>query len=328
MMEVALFGAGRIGKIHAGNVARQPGVALRYVIDVDAAAAKALAEQHGAQVTSAEAALADKAVGAVVIGSSTDTHADLITRAAAAGKAIFCEKPVDLAVERARTCAEAVKKAGVTCMIGFQRRFDPTFSALKERLVKGEIGEPEMLVVTSRDPGAPPVEYLKRSGGIFRDMLIHDFDVFRWILEDDAATIYATGSVLTDPAVGSVGDVDSTAVTIRTKKGRLAQINTSRRAAYGYDQRFEVLGSKGMLQAGNHKPTEVTSSTGSSVSGDLPEHFFLERYRAAYALEMAHFFDALAKGGKVRTSIEDGVKALELADAATTSWRENKIIQL
>ena len=327
-MDVALFGAGRIGKIHAGNVARQPGVTLRYVVDVDAAAARSLAQQHGAQVASVETALADKAVGAVVIGSSTDTHSDLITRSAAAGKAIFCEKPVDLSVERAQACADAVKRAGVACMIGFQRRFDPTFSALKERLAKGEIGEPEMLVVTSRDPGAPPVDYLKRSGGIFRDMLIHDFDVFRWILEDDAATVYATGSVLTDPAVASVGDVDSTAVAIRTKKGRLAIINTSRRAAYGYDQRFEVLGSKGMLQAGNHRPTEVTSSTGVNVGADLPEHFFLERYRAAYALEMAHFFDALAKGTAMRTTIEDGVKALVLADAATTSWREQRIIEL
>jgi myo-inositol 2-dehydrogenase/D-chiro-inositol 1-dehydrogenase len=267
-------------------------------------------------------------VGAVVIGSSTDTHCDLITRSAQSGKAIFCEKPVDLNVERARTCADAVRRAGVVCMIGFQRRFDPTFAALKERLAKGEIGDPEMLVVTSRDPGAPPVEYLKRSGGIFRDMLIHDFDIFRWILEDDAATVYATGSVLTDPAVGTVGDVDSTAVTIRTKKGRLAQINTSRRAAYGYDQRFEVLGSKGMLQAGNHRPTEVTASGPANVSVDLPEHFFLERYRAAYALELAHFFDALASGKPVRTSIDDGVAALVLADAATTSWREKRVVEL
>ncbi len=327
-MDVALFGAGRIGKIHAGNVAAQPGVRLRYVIDVDAGAAKALADAHSAEVATADAAFADKAVGAVVIGSSTDTHADLITRAAQAGKQVFCEKPVDLSVERARACADAVKRAGVTCMIGFQRRFDPTFAALKARLVKGEIGDPEMLVVTSRDPGAPPVDYLKRSGGIFRDMLIHDFDIFRWILDDDAATVYATGSVLTDPAVGSVGDVDCTAVTLRTKKGRLALINTSRRAAYGYDQRFEVLGSKGMLQAGNHRPTEVTASTGANVSADLPEHFFLERYRAAYALELAHFFDALAKRTPVRTSIDDGVKALELADAATTSWREKRIVEL
>ena len=328
MMEVALFGAGRIGKIHAANVVRQAGVKLRYVIDVDTAAAAALAAQHDASVATVETALADPKVGAVVIGSSTDTHADLIMRAAAAGKAIFCEKPVDLAVDRARTCAAAVQRAGVTCMIGFQRRFDPTFAALKERLVAGEIGNPEMLVVTSRDPGAPPVEYLKRSGGIFRDMLIHDFDVFRWILDDDAVTLYATGSVLTDPAVGTVGDVDSTAVTIRTKRGRLAQINTSRRAAYGYDQRFEVLGSEGMLQAGNHKPTEVVAATAASVSEDKPEHFFLERYRAAYALEMAHFFDAVANGKPVRTSIDDGVKALELADAATTSWCEQRIVEL
>jgi myo-inositol 2-dehydrogenase/D-chiro-inositol 1-dehydrogenase len=328
MMEVALFGAGRIGKIHAGNVARQPGVKLRYVVDVDAGAARSLADQHGAQVTSAEAALADKNVGAVVIGSSTDTHADLITRAAAAGKAICCEKPVDLSVERARACADAVERAGVACLIGFNRRYDPTFAALKERLAQGEVGDPEMLVVTSRDPGAPPVEYLKRSGGIFRDMLIHDFDIFRWILDDEAATLYATGSVLTDPAVGTVGDVDSTAVTIRTRKGRIAIINTSRRAAYGYDQRFEVLGSKGMLQAGNLRPTEVTASTATSVSTDLPEHFFLERYRVAYANEMAHFFEALADGRPVRTGIDDGVAALELADAATTSWRERRVVEL
>jgi myo-inositol 2-dehydrogenase/D-chiro-inositol 1-dehydrogenase len=221
-----------------------------------------------------------------------------------------------------------VAKAGVTCLIGFQRRYDPTFAALKDRLAAGEIGEPEMLLVTSRDPGPPPVEYIKVSGGIFKDMLIHDFDIFRWILGDEAATIHATGSCLTDPAIATAGDIDAAAVTIRTRRGRLAQINTSRRAAYGYDQRFEVLGSKGMLQAGNHKPTEVTAATAESVSLDKPEHFFLERYRVAYANEMAHFFDALAKRAPVRTSIEDGVKALELAEAATTSWRESRIVEL
>ena len=327
-MKAALFGAGRIGRIHAGNLVRQPGVVLRYVVDVDPAAAQTLAQQHGAQVASAEDVFADREVGVVVIGSSTDTHADLITRSAAAGKAIFCEKPVDLAVERARRCADAVKAAGVACLIGFQRRYDPTFAAVKARIERGEIGEPEMLVVTSRDPGAPPVDYLKRSGGIFRDMLIHDFDIFRWILDDEAATVHATGSVLTDPAVGAVGDIDCTAVTLRTRKGRLCQINTTRRAAYGYDQRFEVLGSKGMLQAGNHRPTEVVASTATAVSADLPEHFFLERYRVAYAAEMAHFFDTLASGTKPRTSIDDGVKALELAEAATISWREKRIVAL
>jgi myo-inositol 2-dehydrogenase / D-chiro-inositol 1-dehydrogenase len=328
MTDAALFGAGRIGKIHAGNLVRQPGVKLKYVVDVDGAAAAALAKHHGAQVADAEAVFADRAVTAVIIGSSTDTHADLIQRAAAAGKAIFCEKPVDLALDRAKMCAEAVARAGVTCLIGFQRRYDPTFAALKARIDAGEIGDPEMLVVTSRDPGAPPVDYIKRSGGIFKDMLIHDFDIFRWILDDEAATVYATGSCLTDPAIAAAGDIDATAVTIRTKRGRLAQINTLRRAAYGYDQRFEVIGSKGMLQAGNHKPTEVFAWNGQSVSADKPEHFFLERYRAAYAAEMAHFFDALARSASVRTSIDDGVKALALADAATTSWREQRIVEL
>ena len=169
-----------------------------------------------------EAVLADSSIDAVVIGSPTDTHSDLIHRAAAAGKHIFCEKPVDLSVPRAEDCARAVAAAGVACMIGFQRRFDPTFSEAKQRLQRGDIGAPEMLVITSRDPGAPPPEYLKASGGIFRDMLIHDFDVFRWILcvddGDEAATLYATGSVLTDPAIAQVGDVDSTAVTIRTER--------------------------------------------------------------------------------------------------------------
>ena len=328
MTDVALFGAGRIGKIHAGNLARRPGVKLKYVVDVNAAAAAELAQKHGAASASADQVFGDAAVRAVVIGSSTDTHAELIRRAAAAKKAVFCEKPVDLSLGRARECRAAVVEAGVPCLIGFQRRYDPTFAALKARLDAGEIGEPEMLVVTSRDPGAPPVEYVKVSGGIFKDMLIHDFDIFRWILGDEAASVYATGSCLTDPAVGEAGDIDSTAVAIRTKNGRLALINTSRRAAYGYDQRFEVLGSKGMLQAGNHAPTEVVASTAASVSRDKPEHFFLERYRAAYANEMEHFFDALAKGSPMRTSIDDGVKALELAEAATTSWREKRIVEL
>ena len=328
MIEVALFGAGRIGQIHAGNIVRQHGVKLKYVVDVNRAAAVELAAKHRTEVRTVEAALADEAVRAVVIASSTDSHADLIQRAATAGKAIFCEKPVDLDVVRARACSHTVARTGVVCLIGFQRRYDPTFVALKERLAAGEIGEPEMLVVTSRDPAAPPIDYIGRSGGIFRDMLIHDFDIMRWILDDEAASVYATGSCLTDPAIGGVGDIDSTAVTIRTKHQRLAQISTSRRAAYGYDQRFEVLGSKGMLQAGNHKPTEVVAHTAQSVSEDKPEHFFLERYRAAYANEMAHFFEAVADGKPVRTTIQDGVKALELADAATHSWREKRVVEL
>ena len=328
MIEFAILGAGRIGSIHAGNVSKSPGVQLKYVVDPNAEYAQALSNRHGAQVATVPQVFEDKNVQAVLICSSTDTHADLILAAAAAKKHIFCEKPVDLDVERARTCAAAVKSAGITCMIGFQRRFDPTFSAVKWRLAAGEIGTPEMLVVTSRDPGAPPIPYIKSSGGIFKDMLIHDLDIFRWILEDEAESVYASASCLVDPAIAEAGDADSTAVTIRTRKGRLCVINTSRRAAYGYDQRFEVLGSQGMLQAANHAPTEVVASTATSITRDLPERFFLERYRAAYAAETAHFLAVLAGKETLRTTIEDGVKALELADAATTSWREGRIVRV
>ena len=328
MIDVALIGAGRIGKIHGTNLARQPGVRLRYICDTEVPAAEELAAQLGAEVCDQGRIFSDRAVAAVVIGSSTDTHADLILRAAASGKAIFCEKPVDLDLARARACAAAVAKAEVPCLIGFQRRYDPTFAALKRRLDAGEIGDPEVLVVTSRDPGAPPVAYIRRSGGVFKDMLIHDFDICRWILGDEAVSVYATASCLTDPAIAEAGDVDSTAVTIRTHKGRLCQINTSRRAAYGYDQRFEILGSRGMLAAGNHRPTEVSAHKAGGISIDVPEPFFLERYRAAYAEEMLHFAEVLGGRAKPRTGVDDGVKALELAEAAARSFKTGRPVAM
>jgi len=331
MKNVALFGAGRIGRIHAANLAALPGVQLKYVCDPMADSAAQLAQAHGAAVSSIEAVFADPGIEVVAIASPTDTHSDLINRAAAARKHIFCEKPIDLSVPRAEACARAVADAGVACMIGFQRRFDPTFNEAKERLARGEIGKPEMLVVTSRDPGAPPAQYLKGSGGIFRDMLIHDFDIFRWILcadSDEAEWLSATGSCQVDPEIAEVGDIDSTVVTIRTKKGRLCQINTSRRAAYGYDQRFEVLGSEGLLACGNHKPTEVVQMDAKSVRTDKPEHFFLQRYREAYRLEVTHFFECLQSGQPFRTTIADGVAAQKLADAATESWKSGKAIAL
>jgi myo-inositol 2-dehydrogenase/D-chiro-inositol 1-dehydrogenase len=327
MKNVAVFGAGRIGRIHAGNLARLPGVKLKTICDPMGDSAAQLAQQLGAEVGTIEAVLADPTIDAVAITSPTSTHSDLITRAAAAGKHIFCEKPVDLSVPRAIECGKQVAAAGVACMIGFQRRFDPTFNEVRSRIDAGQIGNPEMLVITSRDPGAPPVEYIKASGGIFRDMLIHDFDVFRWILcgdGDEAAWLSATGSVLTDPAVGEAGDFDSTAVTIRTKKGRLCQINTTRRAAYGYDQRFEVLGSTGLLQAGNHTPSEVLQWNAAGITADKPEAFFLQRYAAAYRLEIEHFFDCLQTGKAFRTTVDDGVKAQILADAATESAKSGQ----
>lgn len=331
MKKVALFGAGRIGRIHAANLAAMPGIELTAVSDPMADAAASVAQAHGARVDSIEAIMADKSIDAVVIGSPTTTHSDLITRAAQAGKHIFCEKPVDLSAERAQACAAVVAQAGVACMIGFQRRFDPTFNEAKTRLDRGDIGNPEMLVITSRDPGAPPVSYIQQSGGIFRDMLIHDFDVFRWILcgdgdGDKAAWLSATGSCLTDPAIGQAGDFDCTAVTIKTVKGRLCQINTTRRAAYGYDQRFEVIGSTGMLQCGNHRPSEVTQATAQGTQQDNPEAFFLQRYAAAYRLEIEHFFTQLQTGGTFRTTVQDGVDAQVLADAAAQSAASNQVI--
>ena len=322
MKNVAIFGAGRIGRIHATNLAALPGVQLQAVCDPVASAAAELAGQLGARVSTIEAVLADPSIDVVAIASSTDTHSDLITRSAAAGEHIFCEKPVDMSVPRARECAAAVAAAKVACMIGFQRRFDPTFSEARARMDRGEIGNPEMLIITSRDPGAPPPAYIQASGGIFRDMLIHDFDVFRWILcadGDEAQWLSATGSVLTDPAIEALGDMDSTAVTIRTRKGRLCQINTIRRAAYGYDQRLEVLGSNGMLQCGNHAPSEVVQWDTQGVRRDKPENFFLQRYAAAYRLEIAHFFECLQSGAPFRTTIADGVAAQVLADAAAQS---------
>ena len=330
MKNVAVFGAGRIGRIHASNLAALPGVQLKYVCDAMPAAAGDLAQALGAEVSDIDSVLSDSSIDAVAICSPTSTHSDLIARAAQAGKHIFCEKPVDLSVPRAEAVARTVAEAGVACMIGFQRRFDPTFNDARRRLDAGEIGKPEMLVITSRDPGAPPVEYIKASGGIFRDMLIHDLDVFRWILcadGDEAAWLSATASVLTDPAVGEAGDWDSTAVTIRTRQGRLCQINTSRRAAYGYDQRFELLGSQGLLQCGNHKPTEVLQWDASGVRADKPEAFFLQRYAAAYRLEIEHFFDCLQSGKPFKTTVEDGVKAQQLADAATLSAQSGQPVQ-
>ena len=331
MKHVAVFGAGRIGRIHASNLAALPGVQLQAICDPSAEAASDLAQSLGAKVSTIEAVLADKQIDAIAICSPTTTHSDLITRAAAAGKHIFCEKPVDLSVPRAQACADAVKAAGVACMIGFQRRFDPTFNEARRRMDEGHIGTPDMLIITSRDPGAPPAEYIKGSGGIFRDMLIHDLDVFRWILcadGDEAAWLSAAGSVLTDPAIAALGDYDSTAVTIRTRKGRLCQINTSRRAAYGYDQRFEVLGSKGLLQCGNQTPTGVVQSDASGVHSDKPEAFFLQRYAAAYRLEIEHFFETLQSGGVFRTTVADGVAAQKLADAATQSCQSGQPVAL
>ena len=331
MKNVAVFGAGRIGRIHATNLASLPGVRVKCVSDAWQTAADDLAHELRAEASSIETALADPSVEAVIICSPTSTHSEFIARAVAAGKHIFCEKPVDLSVQRAHVVAQAVADAGVGCMIGFQRRFDPTFSEAHRRMEAGDIGVPEMLIITSRDPSPPPATYIEQSGGIFRDMLIHDFDVFRWMLcadGDEAAWLSATGSVLIDPEVGVAGDYDCAAVTIRTRKGRLCQINTSRRAAYGYDQRFELLGSLGLLECANHTANEVRQWDANGITANKPEAFFLQRYVAAYRLEISHFLDCLQSGQPFKTTIHDGLEAQKLAAAAAESASTGQAINL
>jgi myo-inositol 2-dehydrogenase/D-chiro-inositol 1-dehydrogenase len=320
MIRICQFGAGRIGAIHAGNIAAAGGQ-LVYVVDVDAAAAASLAARYGARVTDAGTALADPGIDAVIIASSTDTHADLLERAARAGKTIFCEKPIDLSLERARRCAETVAETGARVVLGFNRRFDPSFAALHAALRSGRIGKVELVQITSRDPGPPPISYVRVSGGLFRDMMIHDFDMARFLLGEDPVSVFASAACLIDPEIGAAGDVDSAMVVLRTASGRLCQISNSRRAVYGYDQRIEVHGAGGMLEARNHRPTSVVAATQAGVVADPPLHFFLERYAEAYRLEMRHFLDVCRGATTPAVGIADGLWALALAEAALESHR-------
>ena len=324
MLEFAVFGAGRIGSIHSGNIARRNDARLKYVVDVNAGAASMLAAMHGAKVADIATALADESIGAVLIASSTDTHADLCIAAAKAGKAIFCEKPIDLSLARVDECLAVVRASGVPMLVGFNRRFDPNFASLKVRSGNGEIGAVEQVIITSRDPGIPPLDYLKVSGGQFRDMTIHDFDMARWLLGEEPETLYATASCLVDPTVADAGDVDSCMVVMRTKSGRLCHINNSRRAAYGYDQRIEVHGALGRLMAGNVQPTTVELANATSVSTDKPLHFFLERYAEAYVHEMDAFISAVTKRTPMPVGAEDGRRALMLAETALASLKSGR----
>jgi myo-inositol 2-dehydrogenase / D-chiro-inositol 1-dehydrogenase len=328
MISFCQFGAGRIGAIHAENIARHPVAHLRAIVDVDAAAAERLASRHGAAVGTQASVLADRSIQAVVIASSTNTHADLVEAAARAGKAVFCEKPLDLDRRRAEACLAVVAECGVPLMLGFNRRFDPHFARLERQLRDGRIGRVELLSITSRDPSPPPLAYVRVSGGLFRDMMIHDFDMARWLLSEEPVAIFAAASVLVDPAIGAAGDVDTALVTLRTGSGALCQISNSRRAVYGYDQRIEILGSNGALKADNVALSTVAFAGADGIVSDKPLPFFLERYAEAYRLELDHFVDALARGTPPLPGGSDGVKALALADAALRSLQTGRAIAL
>jgi myo-inositol 2-dehydrogenase/D-chiro-inositol 1-dehydrogenase len=328
MIRIGLLGAGRIGRIHGMNAASHKDAKLVALADPLAAAADRLAGETGARVAPIEAIVASPEIDAVLICTPTDTHADLIEAAAKAGKAVFCEKPVDLDSDRIRACLAIVAKAGTPLMIGFNRRFDPNFAALKQRLVAGEAGDTELVTIISRDPGPPPLDYIRRSGGLYRDMMIHDLDLARHLLDEEPVAVHAVGSSLVDPAIGQAGDVDTAAVLLKTKSGKIAQISNSRRATYGYDQRIEVHGSKGMLRAGNVHNTTVEFASGAGFAADPIQNFFLERYAAAYRLELDAFLSAITSGTPPRPTGEDGLRAQILADAATRSAQTGETVRV
>jgi myo-inositol 2-dehydrogenase/D-chiro-inositol 1-dehydrogenase len=328
LISIGLLGAGRIGQIHGRNIAASPRARLAAIADPLPDGAKALSHATGAPVRTPEEILADPAIDAILVGTPTDTHADFIDRAATAGKAVFCEKPVDLSSARIRQTLERVEKTGMPLMIGFNRRFDPNFAALQRRLADGTAGEVELVTIISRDPGPPPISYIARSGGLFRDMMIHDFDMARFLLGEDAVEVFAVGSSLVDPAIGEAGDVDTAAVVLKTASGKICQISNSRRATYGYDQRIEVHGSKGLLSAGNVHETTVQFAGEKGISADPVQNFFLERYAAAYRNEIEAFIDAVLKGEKPKPDGQDGLKAQMMADAATESRETGKPVKI
>jgi myo-inositol 2-dehydrogenase / D-chiro-inositol 1-dehydrogenase len=327
-MRFGIIGAGRIGKIHAANVSARRDCQALYVADADPAAARALAGATGAKVAEIDAIMASPDVDAVAICSPTDTHADLIERSARAKKAIFCEKPIDLDVGRIRTCLKVVNQSNATLMIGFNRRFDPSFASLQKRVAEGDIGTLEIVSITSRDPSPPPLSYVARSGGLFRDMMIHDFDMARFILREEPIAVSAMGSALVDKAIGEAGDIDTAVVIMETKSGKVAQISNSRRADYGYDQRVEVHGEKGLIHAANVRETTVEVAGAHGYTSDRALNFFLERYESAYRNELDAFVSAVKAGVKPHPDGEDGLKANILADAALESWKTKRRVGL
>lgn len=328
MLNIGLLGAGRIAGVHATAISSHPESRLVAVSDINAAAAEKLAAQYGIKACATNAILADETIDAVLIATSTDTHSDLIERATGAGKAVLCEKPVDLSLDRARACQAKAAATGCPVMIGFNRRFDPSFAALKKAADAGEIGKAELFSITSFDPAPPPVAYVKVSGGLFRDMMIHDFDMALWIMGTMPVRVAAIGSSIVDAGIGAAGDVDTAVVTLHFADGRIAVIKNSRRAVYGYDQRLELLGSEGLLQAQNVLENTVVKSTTAGVTGAKPTYFFLERYMPAYAAEWAAFVAAVSARKPVPITLQDGVNALALAEAATAAAKSGKILDL
>jgi len=329
MVRFAILGCGRIGRMHARNVRAHPRAELAACYDPVAAAAQATAAELGVPAAQSVAELLDDSrIEAILIASTTDTHTDLIAAGAKAGKAVFCEKPVDLDIMRVDACWGEIAALDPLVMIAFNRRFDPSFRALRDRLLGGEIGKLEQLVITSRDPAPPPPGFIQGSGGLLRDMTIHDFDMAR-NLAGDILEVQAMTANLIDPEIAAQGDVDSAMVVLRAASGALIHINNSRRCAYGYDQRIEAFGEKGMLQAHNRHPTTVEAwSADATHAADPVLDFFITRYADAYRAELDHFVQCVETGAKPLAGFREGREALRLADAAVESAATGRIVRL
>ena len=330
-LNVGIIGAGRIGKVHAETLAfRVPEAFPLAIADVNRAAAVAVADRCGiAKVTTDyREILADPSIKAVLICSSTDTHADLIVEAAQAGKHIFCEKPIDHTLARIDKALAAVEKAGVKLQIGFNRRFDPNFARVRHAVASGEIGSPHLMHIISRDPAPPPISYVKVSGGIFLDMTIHDFDMARFLIGDEVEEIYTSAGVMVDPEIGKAGDLDTALIVLRFRNGVIGTIDNSRKAVYGYDQRVEILGSGGSVSTANCYPNQATVSTAESVRRDLPLNFFMERYTESFANEMRAFVHAVVTDTPTPVTGIDGRIPVVMGLAARKSHDEHRPVRL
>jgi myo-inositol 2-dehydrogenase/D-chiro-inositol 1-dehydrogenase len=330
-VNVGIIGAGRIGKLHAEHLAyRVPDANIIAIADIFVEAAeKCAAElQIPSAVKDHREIMDNPDIEAVVICSSTDTHAQMIEEAAAAGKHIFCEKPIDFDLARIDRALEAVDKAGVKLQVGFNRRFDPNFKRVREMVAAGKIGTPHILRITSRDPGPPPIEYIKVSGGIFLDMTIHDFDMARYLIGSEVSEIYAAGGVMVDPAIGEAGDIDTAIITLRFANGAIGTIDNSRKAVYGYDQRVEVFGSKGMVAVSNNTPDTAVHSNAEGVHSSLPLFFFVERYTDSYIAEMRAFVECIQQDKTPPVTGIDGRIPVVMGYAAKKSYQENRPVKL
>ena len=330
-LNVGMIGVGRIGRLHARNLKYQvPGVKLLAVADLFEKSAKEVASQLEIPIAEKDyrALLENDDIDAVAICSSTDTHAQIISEAAEAGKHIFCEKPIALDVNKIDQAIIAVKKAGVKLQVGFNRRFDPGFKKAKELVKNGTIGSPHLVRITSRDPEPPPISYIKVSGGIFLDMMIHDFDMARYLLDQEVVELMAVGSCLVDPAIGEVGDIDTAIVTLKYENGAWWTIDNSRKAVYGYDQRIEIFGSEGCITVGNPRPTEVAINSTNNTISDKPLYFFIERYQEAYLAEMEEFIKCIQEDKEPSVGGFDGKVSVQMGYAAKESLSKRSFVKL